>query len=106
MEVKPEQYHLEVEELEEVQQIWQMLEELEYHPGYKFLRRLADGIVYEAYTMMLKGKNTDLSEVSYWKGVIAGLENLFRNLGDEKEKLKDESEERREEEESDGNEIV
>ena len=92
--------------MEEVQQIWQMLEELEGHPGFKFLRRLADGIVYEAYSMMIKGKHTELSEVSYFKGVIAGLENLFRNLEDEKEALKEEKEERVKKEDEDGYETV
>ena len=56
--------------------------------------------------MMIKGKHTELSEVSYFKGVIAGLENLFRNLEDEKEALKEEKEERVKKEDEDGYETV
>ena len=64
----------------------ELLEELVNHRGYELLRKIGNGVAFEAYRRLISGRESKLDVMAYHKGMISGITELFSNV----ESFKDE----------------
>lgn len=62
------------------------LDQLSACDGFYLAKKIANGLVSEAYQKMLS--DTDPIKVNYNRGVVGGLESLFQNLELQREGLR------------------
>ncbi len=87
MVVKPVEFVIDEKDLspENTRHLFDNVKELLDSPGYAYLKKIVNSLVFEAYSKMLSDNDHD--SMMYCKGTIGAFEMLMQNMENEKDKL-------------------